>query len=203
MNAPAARKFKECSLLLLVGAFFVLQGCAEERGPATINDASPLRNSISSRLTVQTPALKNDQTLEKLPIRYRCSENAIWFPLEWGSVPDPTDEIVVTVIANTLYRKGNAVASRLYTAWVIGGIQPEVHTLHPGQLPPGVFLTGRNVNSPNCPPRSQETGFVFTVNALPEGRDHQNFESIGLSTIEALEAEALAKGHVLAAYGNR
>jgi phosphatidylethanolamine-binding protein (PEBP) family uncharacterized protein len=196
------RRRRGTVLLLLVAAVIVPQGCGGEGGTVASGEAGPTFGSSPQRLMVETSALNGDHSLEKIPLRYRCSDSAIWFPLEWGSVPEATDEIVVAITARTLYRKGKAVSSELYTEWVIGGIPPGVHALYPGQLPPGVFLTGHNVITANCPPRSQETGFVLTVNALPEGRQLQNFEAINLKTIKALEARALASGSVLAAYGD-
>lgn len=196
------RQRRSAPLLALMAALFVLLGCGEERGTAASDEAGPTLGSSPQKLLVKTSALDNDQGLEKLPFRYRCSESAIWFPLEWGPVPEATDQIAITITASTLYRKGNAVSSELDTEWVIGGIHPGVRALYPGQLPSGAFVTGHNVNTSNCPPRSQETGFVFTVNALAEGQQLQNFEAINLKTIEELEAKALAKGSVLAAYGN-
>lgn len=187
-----------------MGALCV-QGCG---GPADTEmsqqqaSSGGLRVEAASELMVRSPALENGHASEKLPLRYRCSESFIWLPLEWGTVPEGTSEVVVTIVARTLHRRGNAVSSELFSEWVIGGLSPGTHVLYPGPLPSGAFVTGHNVNISNCPPRSQETGFVFTVIALPEGHQLQNIDSIDLSTIEDLEARALAKGYVLATYGN-
>jgi phosphatidylethanolamine-binding protein (PEBP) family uncharacterized protein len=189
-------------IVLFLAIWLGIQGCGGGDSEIQVNHVGSNGFSFNDGLMVRSSALESDYSLEKIPLRYECSEDFLWFPLEWGQVPNGTDEIAVTITASTLKRKGEAVSSELVTTWIIGGLSASTRAIYPGPLPAGSFITGHNVNFGNCPSRSRETGFVFTVNALPKGRHLKSFEAIGLATVEALEESALARGSVLATYGN-
>jgi hypothetical protein len=125
----------------------------------------------------------------------------VWFPLQWSGTPRETEEIVIIVTVNKVTKKARSVETSIATEWIIGGLNGYVRSLASRFLPSGAFITGHNVNSPNCPSPDQESFIVFKVLAMPEGHLLKSYEAIGLPTIEVLEASALASGSLLTVYG--
>lgn len=171
--------------------------CGEDSNPRL---ASPSR---ASRLSVDSSALSegNGQGLE-IPLRYRCKEDWIWFPLEWSVVPEGTKEILLAITVTKIARREGAISSSLVTQWILGGLIPSTRSLRVGPLPSGAFITGHYKSAPNCPPRAKTSAITFTVYAMPTAHELQSFEAIGLATVEALNASSLASGSLLTLYTN-
>jgi hypothetical protein len=176
----------------------MLAGCGTPEGSET-----SLNKRTGKMLSVRSPALpKGGSGLERIPRKYRCKEEAIWFPLEWSEVPSQSRDLAVVISVNRITRQRNAVTSALDTAWVIGGLDPGLRSLQVGNLPKGAFIKGHR-GGPDCPPKSRESGMIFAVYAIPSSGFHPTeVESINLATVKLLADSALASGWVAALYGS-
>jgi phosphatidylethanolamine-binding protein (PEBP) family uncharacterized protein len=178
--------------LVLVSAWFV-KGLS----------ATPASNGKS--LLIKSPALSLvTRPLKHIPDRYRCRAGRIWFPLEWGEVPEETREIAVGITVNKILRRQAAFASELSDEWIIGNLDPSRRRLLVGPLPTGAFLKAHGSffhGKFECPSRNLEIGLEVSVYALPADHRLERVETIGLSTIEAMAENALASGSMVGLYG--
>lgn len=179
-----------CGLSLAV----LLAACGSSAEPAS-NDAELTERKV---LSVRSSAITSNS---KVPSSYTCSEDSIWLPLEWSKVPVGTKKIVLGITVNRITREEGAVSASLDTEWIVGNLDPDLRRLPAGNLPSGAFITGHNVDKPNCPPRSRESGVVFTVYAIRSGLRLKSFENIALSTFERIESVTLASGLLATVYG--
>jgi len=189
-------RLAKCAGLWIVLSAVALQGCGEGTGRSA--DA---REDKQAALQVSSSALDGGRGWERIPIKYVCKEESVWFPLEWSPVPEGAAEIAIAIILRELRRTDKGLESRVQTEWVLGGLHPSTRFVIPGRLPANAFLKGHNVNFDDCPSRSRDWGVVFQVHALsPENQLHER-EAVGAVTIQGLEEVALASGSLSVIYG--
>lgn len=99
-----------------------------------------------------------------IPARYTCDGQDIAPQLSWETPPPGTVELMLDII------KIKPVNNRLYFAWAITGIKPNVHELNPPKLPSGVIVgqnSDRQVGYNLCPPKHTTEDYVAVIFALP------------------------------------
>lgn len=104
-----------------------------------------------------------------IPARYTCDGKDIAPPLEWGPVRSGTSELAVFLLA----LKPNPATGRfLFTIdWAIAGIDPSLHRLSAGELPPGASIGSTSKGKLRyslCPPRGSHARYQFAVYAVPK-----------------------------------
>jgi hypothetical protein len=198
---------KAGSVLFTCLVLQIFPGCGSSPGP---NDAAhrtaayPFQGATTAKqnLDVSSSALPKGRGPHLIPWRYKCQEEAVWLPIQWSAVPPDTSEIAVVVTVTNFEDSPKGVETSLGTLWVIGGLRPNIDALFVGQPPTGAFITGHNVEIPNCPSRSGTSGISFNVFALPKGSPLHDFEAIGLPTAEDIAGRAIAAGSLLTLYGS-
>jgi phosphatidylethanolamine-binding protein (PEBP) family uncharacterized protein len=139
-----------------LSAALALGGCGSS-GPATI----PHTN-----ISFKSPAI----TATAIPTRYTCDGKDISPPFEWGPVPAGTKELVILLlgIVPSLTKGRYSVAAD----WGLAGINPALHKIAAGQVPPGAHV-GRTLEGSNhynvCPPQGAASNYQFSLYAVPTG----------------------------------
>jgi phosphatidylethanolamine-binding protein (PEBP) family uncharacterized protein len=187
------------AILLLMVLSQALLACGTSGSPGTASEASV--TLPSNELQVSSEALPEGKGPHEIPFEFECKEKSIWLPLEWSAVPSNTQEIAVVITVTQLAESSKGVESSLDTQWIIGGLMPSINALFVGPPPTNAFITGHNVQTPNCPPRGRRSGVSFNVFALPEGEPLRSFEEIALVTVEDIAERAIASGSLLTFYG--
>jgi|GEM_PF-3297404 phosphatidylethanolamine-binding protein (PEBP) family uncharacterized protein len=112
-----------------------------------------------------------------LPALYTCDGKDISPPMEWGAVPPATRELAVFILGLTPYgTKGGYTTS---VEWSIAGLNPALHRLAAGHLPPGahagVTVVGKGkhkgFSKPKrysiCPAKGAAKRYQFALYAIP------------------------------------
>jgi phosphatidylethanolamine-binding protein (PEBP) family uncharacterized protein len=73
-----------------------------------------------------------------LPARFTCRGQDISPPLEWGAVPRGVESLVLFVVGYTP-TPGQRL-NHLSVEWAVAGLNPDLHKLRAGELPPGAYL---------------------------------------------------------------
>jgi phosphatidylethanolamine-binding protein (PEBP) family uncharacterized protein len=100
-----------------------------------------------------------------LPAKYTCDGKDSWPELSWQGVPSGTEELV-------LFAMGLApVKEKLFFAWALAGIDPELAGIEAARLPKGA-VQGQNSYGQRgysiCPAPGQAETYFFALYALPE-----------------------------------
>jgi phosphatidylethanolamine-binding protein (PEBP) family uncharacterized protein len=100
-----------------------------------------------------------------LPAQYTCDGKDSWPELSWQGVPPGTEELV-------LFAMGLApVQEKLFFAWALAGIDPELAGIEAARLPKGA-VQGQNSAGKRgysiCPTPGQAETYFFALYALPE-----------------------------------
>ncbi len=127
------------------------------RAPATIN--------LNSRAIVQRGVLSRGRgNPERIATDYTCDAANISPPLQWGSVPRGTAELLVVVEESA---RGQA---RPDIVWTVAELSPSIHGIPAGSIPAGAVVgrnsVGRTAWGGICPPRGVERVYVFGIYAL-------------------------------------
>lgn len=195
MRLRRARCHGSMRLLAAAVACAVLTGCGSQLGAP----ASSPRNQ--QPMGLQSPAVSANGIIGS---RFRCEEN-IWLPLSWTHLPPNTAEVVVYIGGygpRTTTPRGT-ILSPIVSGVVITGLDPAVHTLETGALPPGATaFVAESV--PVCPPHAHGGQFIIKAFALrPRDRISRGaLESQGepLGLLEAIAEKASGVGVLLASY---
>jgi phosphatidylethanolamine-binding protein (PEBP) family uncharacterized protein len=125
-------------------------------------------NSSSAPKTVTIPFKSPAVVRYTLPARYTCEGKNVAPPLEWGAVPSTTHELAVFMLALTPNGGGGY---RTTVAWALAGVNPQLHRLAAGELPPGAHVAVTNVGKPEsysvCPPKGHTQAYQFALYAVP------------------------------------
>jgi phosphatidylethanolamine-binding protein (PEBP) family uncharacterized protein len=103
-----------------------------------------------------------------MPARYTCDGKNVFPPLEWGSVPPNTRELALLVIGLTPTLAGNSYSVSI--DWALAGVNPALHRLAAGQLPPGAHLgstTDGKTRYSVCPKKGKPEQYQFELYAVP------------------------------------
>jgi phosphatidylethanolamine-binding protein (PEBP) family uncharacterized protein len=178
-----------CTLLLTALA---LAGCGGD-SPATVPP-----------IVLRSPAFSNSA----LPARYTCDGDDISPPIVWGAVPAHTSQLALFLIAFTPQSNGYY---RVSVEWAVAGLNPALHGLSAGRLPPGAYLGVASDKKRQgyriCPRKGTRVHYQFEIYAVPvAARISPDFASVPV--IDALAARSgplRAKGHgaFVAAYVRR
>lgn len=131
-----------------------LTGCGSS-GPAKIPHTS---------ISFKSPAIVGTA----IPARYTCDGQDISPPFEWGAVPAGTRELVILLLGIVpSFTPGKYTVA---TDWGIAGLNPALHKLAAGQVPPGAHL-GRTAEGSShytlCPSKGVTANYQFSVYAVP------------------------------------
>lgn len=121
----------------------------------------------SSTTTVPAITIKSAAISGKtLPAQYTCDGRDIPPPLEWGQVPAGVGNLVLFVVGYT--PAGQRV--KVSVAWAVAGLNPALHRLAAGQLPPGAYVgvasDGKRRYS-ICPKKGTSVQYQFELYGLP------------------------------------
>jgi phosphatidylethanolamine-binding protein (PEBP) family uncharacterized protein len=119
--------------------------------------------------TIPAIAFNSPAIATTIPAQYTCDGKDIAPPLQWGSVPANTNELVVVLVSFT---KGENSSSYKVGAvdWALAGISPQLHKLAAGEVPQGAYVgrqgDGKKIYSV-CPKLGATEGYQFELWALP------------------------------------
>jgi phosphatidylethanolamine-binding protein (PEBP) family uncharacterized protein len=159
---------RRCSAAVFVSVVLVtalaLSGC----GGSGSSAATPTKVTFKSAAIVRN----------KIPAEYTCDGKNVNPPLEWGAIPSDTGELVLAEVALT----PTVPASSNYNArieWAVAGIDPALHRLAPGHLPPkahvGLAASGKR-RYDLCPKKGAIVEYQFMLYGVPTGaRVAKNF----------------------------
>ena len=122
-------------------------------------------------------------TASALPALYTCDGKDISPPLEWGPVPSGTKELVIFLINTT---PSKTTAAGAFTAeWAIAGVNPELHKLAAGEVPPGARIgrgsNGKEARYSVCPAKGETKSYKIGVySLLPAVKPRAQFTDRGL-----------------------
>jgi phosphatidylethanolamine-binding protein (PEBP) family uncharacterized protein len=157
--------------------------------------------SVTS-IQLKSPAIG---TADTIPALYTCDGKDIPPTLEWGAVPSDTGELVLLVVG----LQPTAIANKysISVEWAVAGINPALHKLTAGQLPPGAHVglssDGQKRYSV-CPKKGVLQAYQFALYAMPTSAAVlPNFE--GISFLASLNQPnkkpvAIAHGTLVAVY---
>lgn len=121
-----------------------------------------------------------------LPSRYTCDGQNISPPLEWGSVPANTGELAVFLLAFT--PESTTHTLRVSVEWAVAGVNPKLHKIAAGELPPGAFtgvVSHSRTRYSLCPKKGQSQKYQFEVYGLPKSASISR-KFAGLPVLSAL-----------------
>jgi phosphatidylethanolamine-binding protein (PEBP) family uncharacterized protein len=183
MRRPPPKRIWGAALL----AALALGGCGSGSGDP--------RAAAVPRIELKSPAFATDA----LPARYTCDGRNISPPLEWGAVPTGAGQLALYLVGFT----PDTTTGRYHLSieWAVAGLNPALHRLAAGQLPPqaylGVASDGKRQRYSICPKRGVSVHYQFEVYGVPAGATISR-RFAGLSVLESLTARnspTRADGH--------
>jgi phosphatidylethanolamine-binding protein (PEBP) family uncharacterized protein len=103
----------------------------------------------------------------EIPARYTCDGANIAPELRWGTVPSTVSEVVLFALGMGSFPLNHVVSS---VEWAMAGVNPQLHGLAAGELPPGAFLVPASDGKRRysiCPPKGQTREYEFALYAMP------------------------------------
>jgi len=126
-------------------------------------DAAPTPVALT-KIMFKSPALAGTS----LPARYTCDGQNVIPPLEWGAVPSTVKELALFILALKPAHLANGYSISI--EWALAGVNPALHRLGAGRLPPGAHV-GRASNGRThysiCPKRGATAQYQFELYAVP------------------------------------
>jgi phosphatidylethanolamine-binding protein (PEBP) family uncharacterized protein len=102
-----------------------------------------------------------------LPARFTCRGQDISPPVEWGAVPRGVESLMLFLVGYT--RTAGQKVNHLSVEWAVAGLNPDLHRLRAGELPPGAYLgvasDGRRQRYSLCP--KKPTLYEFELYGAP------------------------------------
>lgn len=180
----------------ILGAIFVLAlalaGCGSN-APATVQPIPAL--------SFKSPAISKPV----VPAQYTCDGKNISPPFEWGAVPATAKNLALFVIGFT-----PKPASKTYTVsveWAVAGLNPALHRMAAGRLPPGAFLglnSDKREHYSICPKKGTNIHYQFEVYGVPRGvvipPHFSSFTALSTLVNPRNTARAVAHGGFVATY---
>ncbi len=177
---------------------------------ATLIAALPLAGCGSSSSALQPGVAVHFQSADvpagrAIPARYTCDGKNVAPSFEWGAVPSNTGELVLLVVG----LKPSAIANKFSVSieWALAGINPQIHKLAAGQVPPGAHVglasSGRRAYS-ICPKKGVLEAYQFALYAVRSSISLSP-KFTGMSALAALSppntsTSAIAHGAFVADY---
>ena len=147
-------------------------GCADDgrtlRAPPPGASAPPVPTTTApGQTTAVAPMLVTSTAFgpgESIPLEHTCDGADVSPPLAWGSIPQATVELAITVIDTD---------ANGFVHWVLAGLDPSVQALAVGVVPDGAVQARNGRGTAGwrgpCPPaRSGIHHYVFTLYALTQ-----------------------------------
>jgi phosphatidylethanolamine-binding protein (PEBP) family uncharacterized protein len=119
--------------------------------------------------TLSRISFKSAAVNTSIPAQYTCDGKDIAPPLEWGSVPADTNELVVVLVS---FSHGESASGYKVGAvdWALAGISPQLHKIAAGEVPQGAHV-GRQSDGKKaysvCPKSGTPEDYQFELWALP------------------------------------
>jgi phosphatidylethanolamine-binding protein (PEBP) family uncharacterized protein len=183
---------------LMLLSTLALVGCGTTSGGSEPSAAVKTGGPVSS-VSFKSAAIKSTATgLPTIPAVYTCDGSDTPPPLEWGSVPARTGEVVLFVLGLVPIPGTNNVT--ISVEWAMAGINPALHHLDPEQLPQGAHAgvtSGKTQKYSICPKRGQAREYYFELYGLPQG-DAVPLNFSGpevLSKLAVTHHESIANAH--------
>jgi phosphatidylethanolamine-binding protein (PEBP) family uncharacterized protein len=126
-------------------------------------------NSAPSEPTSVTVPFRSPAVVHSaLSASYTCDGKDVSPPLEWGTVPSTARELALFMLNLTPNHRGGYKTT---VAWAMAGINPNLHKLAAGEVPPGAHLALTNDGKPVpysvCPGKGQSKSYQFALYAIP------------------------------------
>jgi len=145
---------------------------------------------------------------QRIPALYTCDGKNITPPMEWGSVPAGTKELVLMVVGLTPSASTNSYS--ISVEWAIDGVDPALHRLAAGQLPVGAHV-GHTSNGTRrysiCPKRGVSKDYQFQLYAVSSlvkiPTDFADLEVLAALSKPHTQVSATAQGAFVAIYERR
>lgn len=153
----------------VVAIALLVAGCAHDgrtlQPPPAGASAPPLATTTAPGQTSAAPIALTSTAFETggaIPLEHTCDGAGVSPPLAWGSVPEGTAELAITV-TDTDFNG--------FVHWVLAGLDPNVQALAIGGVPEGAVEANNDAGTAGwrgpCPPKgSGPHHYVFTLYAL-------------------------------------
>ncbi len=181
---PSPRAFL-CSLLVSAA---MLAGCGGSGSSTKL-----------SNIVFRSAAIEGSS----IPARYTCDGSNISPPLEWGKVPAGTGTLVLMLVGAKVNPATRT--AKLSVEWAVAGVNPALHRIAAGRLPPGAFV-GEGTHGKRrysvCPDKGKSEQYQFELYALPP-TEAVSPRFAGLPVLAALAAKstpAIGHGDFIALY---
>lgn len=146
------RPTRAISIAVLLAAL-ALTGCSSSSTPKSVT------------VQFKSPAVVDN----KLSARYTCNGENVSPPLEWGKVPSTSRELALFMLALTPIQGTGGYRPTI--VWGIAGVNPALHRLAAGELPPGAHIaltsTGKQATYSVCPRKNNVITYQFALYAIP------------------------------------
>jgi phosphatidylethanolamine-binding protein (PEBP) family uncharacterized protein len=88
-----------------------------------------------------------------------CNGKDLTPALNWKNIPPNTVELAIFIISTT------PVDKKLFYDWAVTGIEPSLHGISAGHIPPTAHL---NTSYTICPPQGKDENYLVALFALPQ-----------------------------------
>jgi phosphatidylethanolamine-binding protein (PEBP) family uncharacterized protein len=133
---------------------------------------------------------------QRIPATYTCDGKNILPPLEWGSVPPHTRELVLFIIG--IEPQGPERFS-VRAEWALAGVNPKLHRIVAGKLPPGAFPGFSERGSTKyslCPPKGISEQYQFELYGITKAKVPRRFiDEQALSVLNVSNRRSPASAH--------
>lgn len=157
---------------VLLGAALALSSCG--------GDAPAKKASVFPTVSFTSPSIGGTE----LPAAYTCNGKDIFPPLEWGTVPADVKSVALFVVG--FIPEPSTKSYKVSVEWAVAGVNPALHRLLPGRLPPGVILGRTDAKSTSysiCPKRGTPVHYQFELYGVPAAdRVKPDFEGFKVLT---------------------
>ncbi len=152
------------------------------------------------KVLFSSPVVAHSTTL---PAVYTCDGKNITPPLEWGALPAGVGELVLFAVGLT--PTPNGTTYHVSVEWAVSGINPALHRLPAGYLPPhahlGVASSGKRRYS-ICPKKGISEHYQFELYAMPRTVEISH-EFAGYSMLATLASSSAAHGSFSVTYARK
>jgi Raf kinase inhibitor-like YbhB/YbcL family protein len=152
-----------------VAIALLVAGCASDgrtlRPPPPGASAPAVPSTTAPGQPVIAPMALTSSEFEpggSMPLDFTCDGAGVSPPLAWGSIPEGTRELAITVTDTD---------ANSFVHWVLAGLDPSVQAVAVGVVPEGAIQTRNGAGAVGwtgpCPPKkSGPHQYVFTLYAL-------------------------------------
>jgi len=172
-------------LLAMLCATVGLAGCGGSHSrstsgsrPQTPSIPSPYKSSTTTGISSSTQTTASGEQSPKVAIGvtvpdllrggfiaalHTCDRGDVSLPVRWSGVPHGTAELALFLLSF------QPTHGKLFFDWAVAGINPKLHGLTAGRLPPGAVVGRSSFGRSDysiCPPRGTRESYAVKVIAL-------------------------------------